>query len=272
MQHSALPRPQIQPRTTVSLTVFLTSREGSDSRLSNLRSVASANPHHKRRHIRAHAGSWSVVMKCLMTEHRWEDNRFCLEILTCVSMEDHMLESDLSTSTCSNLIVDTKNLTRALIHATTPHITSISLFVHPLEKIETAEITQFTKYFLNITLHFTLDITLHITLHITFHITPHLTQHIIPYLEPLFARPCFTSIVVAACVYLRHRYFTSFHLAHSALCEHQQPQSLESRSTLFCWLHSAWRRNRPLAKLTCSRFARRLRNWGGLTRCWLHPM
>ena len=52
MQHYALPRPQVQPRTTVSLTEVLTSREGPDSRLSNSRVVAS------------HAGSWSVVMTC----------------------------------------------------------------------------------------------------------------------------------------------------------------------------------------------------------------
>ena len=51
-QHYALPRPQVQPRTTVSLTEVLTSREGPDSRLSNSRVVAS------------HAGSWSVVMTC----------------------------------------------------------------------------------------------------------------------------------------------------------------------------------------------------------------
>ena len=138
MQNSALPRPQVQLRTTVSLTVFLTSREGSDSRLSNLRSVASEYPHHRRRHIRAHAGSWSVVMTCLMTGHMWEVSGFCLEMLTCVSMADHMLESDLPTSTCSNLIVDTKNLTRAQIHTIT------------------------TQYYLNITLKFTLNMTLNI--------------------------------------------------------------------------------------------------------------
>ena len=79
-----------------------------------------------------------------------------------------------------------------------------------------------------------------ITLHITLHITQFFTLHFTPCLESLFAKPCFTSIVVKGCMYLRHRYLTSFHLAHPSLCEHQLSRSLESRSALFCWCHSAW--------------------------------
>ena len=120
MQRSALPRPQFQPRTTVSLTVLLTSREGLDSRLSNSRAVASENPHHKRGRIRAHAGSWSVVVTCFNDRAHVEVNRFCFDILKCVPMADHMLESDLSTSKCFNLIVGIKKYRK--IFRTAEHV------------------------------------------------------------------------------------------------------------------------------------------------------
>ena len=82
-------------------------------------------------------------------------------------------------------------------------------------------------------------------LHITYTL-PFILPFTIPYMLHRILNRCLRkhashqSLLPLACIYATATsHHSTSHILHS-VNEHQQPQSLESRSALFCWCHSAW--------------------------------